>query len=307
MAISCAVLLRIDHADPAMLRRIDWAHLAAMAVFLGALEYVLEEGPRHDWLGDNTIALAAWASLVGFALFVERAVFSSVPIVSLRPFRRPIFAFACLFNLVIGFGLYASIYLVPVYLAQVRGFSALQVGQTIFVVGFAQLASTMVAATLSQRIDLRWMIGVGLSLFAISLWMTSAMTSQWGFAELLVPQLVRGFALMLCIVPAVSMALNGVPPQDLGAASGLFNLMRNLGGAIGIAVVNSWLQDDTRIAAARLSEALGHSGRAAGETVAALATRMGPDAAHGNAMAQAMLARLVGREALAMGLTTCFA
>jgi DHA2 family multidrug resistance protein len=306
VAISCAVLLRIDHADPAMLRRIDWAHLAAMAVFLGALEYVLEEGPRHDWLGDDTIALAAWASLVGFALFVERAVCSPVPIVSLRPFRRPIFAFACLFNLVIGFGLYASIYLVPVYLAQVRGFSALQVGQTIFVVGFAQLASTMVAATLSQRIDLRWMIGVGLSLFALSLWMTSGMTSQWGFAELLVPQLVRGFALMLCIVPAVSMALNGVPPQDLGAASGLFNLMRNLGGAIGIAVVNSWLQDDTRIAAARLSEALGHSGRAAGEVVAALATRMGPDAAHGDAMAQAMLARLIGREALAMGFDDVF-
>jgi DHA2 family multidrug resistance protein len=227
-------------------------------------------------------------------------------VVSLRPFRRPIFAFACLFNLVIGFGLYSSIYLVPVYLAQVRGFSALQIGQTIFVVGFAQLASTMVAATLSQRIDLRWMIAVGLSLFALSLWMTSGMTSQWGFAQLLVPQLVRGFALMLCIVPSVNMALSGVPPQDLGAASGLFNLMRNLGGAIGIAVVNSWLQDDTRIAAARLSEALGHSGRAAGEVIGALAARMGPDGAYGGELAQAVLARLIGREALSIGFDDVF-
>ena len=306
VAVSCAVLLRIDHADPVLLRRIDWAHLAAMAVFLGALQYVLEEGPRHDWLSDDKIAIAAWVSLVGFALFMERALYSPLPIVSLRPFRRPLFAFACLFNLVIGFGLYASIYLVPVYLAQVRGFNALQIGQTIFVIGIAQLASTIVAASLSQRIDLRWMIGVGLSLFAISLWMTSEMTSQWGFAELLVPQLVRGFALMLCIVPSVNMALSGVRPQDLGAASGLFNLMRNLGGAIGIAVVNSWLQDNTRIAAARLSEALGHTGRPVGELVAALAAHTGPDSAHSGSMAQAMLARLVGREALAIGFDDVF-
>ncbi|WP_421846450.1 DHA2 family efflux MFS transporter permease subunit [Novosphingobium sp.] len=306
VATSCAVLLRIDHASPALLRRIDWAHLGAMAVFLGALEYVLEEGPRHDWLGDDKIAIAAWASLVGFALFVERAVFSPTPIVSLRPFRRPIFAFACLFNLVIGFGLYSSIYLVPVYLAQVRGFSALQIGQTIFVVGIAQLASTVVAASLAMRIDLRWMIAVGLSLFALSLWMTSGMTSEWGFAELLLPQLVRGFALMLCIVPSVNMALQGVPPQDLGAASGLFNLMRNLGGAIGIAVVNSWLQDDTHIAAARLSESLGHSGHAAAELVNALAARAGPDSAHGALMAQALLGRLIGREALTIGFDEVF-
>ncbi|WP_298192934.1 DHA2 family efflux MFS transporter permease subunit [Novosphingobium sp.] len=306
VALSCAVLLRIDHANPALLRRIDWAHLGAMAVFLGALEYVLEEGPRHDWLGDDRIAIAAWASLVGFVLFVERAIFSPMPIVSLRPFRRPIFAFACLFNLVIGFGLYSAIYLVPVYLAQVRGFSALQIGETIFVVGIAQLASTVVAASLSQRIDLRWMIAAGLSLFAFSLWMTSGMTSGWGFEEMLVPQLVRGFALMLCIVPSVNMALSGVPPQDLGAASGLFNLMRNLGGAIGIAVVNSWLQDDARIAAVRLSEAMGHSGRAATELVTALAARMGPDSAHGMSMAEALLARLIGREALAIGFDEVF-
>ncbi|WP_226017256.1 DHA2 family efflux MFS transporter permease subunit [Novosphingobium sp. FKTRR1] len=309
IASACAVLLRIDHADPAMLRRIDWPHFVSMAVFLAGLEYVLEEGPRHDWLGDQTIAIAAWTALVGFVLFMERALFSPSPVVSLRPFRRPLFAFACLFNLVIGFGMYASIYLVPVYLAQVRGFSALQIGQTVFVVGAAQLASTVVAASLSQRIDVRWMIAVGLSLFAYSLWMTSSITSQWGFYELLMPQLVRGFALMLCIVPAVNMALSGVAPQDLGAASGLFNLMRNLGGAIGIAVVNSWLMDDTRIAAARLSEALGHSGRAAGDALSTLAARMStvsPDPDHASALASATLGRLVGREALAMGFDDVF-
>lgn len=309
IATACALLLRIDKGDLALLRRIDWVHLVAMALFLACLEYVLEEGPRHDWLGDTAIALAAWGSAVGFVLFLERAFFSSLPVVSLRPYRRPTFVFASVFNLVIGFGMYASISLIPVYLAQVRGYTALQIGQTIFVVGIAQLCSTVVAATLSQRIDMRYMITVGLSLFAASLWLTSQMTSQWGFWELLAPQMLRGFALMLCIVPSVNMALSGVPPQDLGAASGLFNLMRNLGGAIGIAVVNSWLQDDSRIAAARLSEGMGHHARPATEAMAALAGRIGaftPDGAHAATMAQATLARVVAREALAMGFDDVF-
>lgn len=309
IALSCALLLRIDRATPALLARIDWVHLVAMALFLGGLEYVLEEGPRHDWLGDDTIALAAWGSAVGFVLFLERAFFSAMPVVSLRPYRRPTFVFASVFNLVIGFGMYASISLIPVYLAQVRGYNALQIGQTIFVVGVAQLGSTVVAASLSQRVDMRYMIAVGLSLFAASLWLTSHMTSQWGFWELLGPQMLRGFALMLCIVPSVNLALAGVPPQELGAASGLFNLMRNLGGAIGIAVVNSWLQDDARIAAARLSEAMGHHARPAADAMAQLATRIGtvtPDGAHAQAMAQASLGRIVAREALALGFDDVF-
>lgn len=309
IAAACGLLLRIDGADPSLLKRIDWAHLAAMAVFLAGLEYVLEEGPRHDWLGDETIALAAWASAVGFALFLERSFFSASPVVSLRSFRRPTFAFASVFNLVIGFGMYASISLIPLYLALVRGYSALQIGQTIFVVGVAQLASTVVAAALSQRVDMRAMITVGLLLFAASLWLTSEMTGQWGFWELLAPQMLRGFALMLCIVPSVTMALGAVPPQELGAASGLFNLMRNLGGAIGIAVVNSWLQDDSRIAAARLSEAMGHYGAPVQEATATLAAHMAaitPDAAQAQWMAQGALARVISREALALGFDDVF-
>lgn len=309
IAVLCALLLRIDRAEPALLRRIDWAHLVAMAVFLAGLEYVLEEGPRHDWLGDQTIALAAWASAVGFVLFIERAFFSALPVVSLRPFRRPTFAFASVFNLVIGFGMYASISLIPVYLAQVRGYNALQIGQTIFVVGVAQLGSTAIAAALSQRVDMRYMITVGLSLFAASLWLTSGMNAQWGFWELLAPQMLRGFALMLCIVPSVNMALAGVPPQDLGAASGLFNLMRNLGGAIGIAVVNSWLQDNTRIAAARLSEAMGHHARPVLDATARLTGHMAaanPDPANALLQAQAAMGRTVMHEALAMGFDDVF-
>ena len=303
------IVLRVDRPNPAMFRRIDWSHFTAMAVFLAGLQYVLEEGPRKDWLGEPAIAVAAWLSFVGFVLFLERAFFSTNPIVTLRPFRKPIFAFACVFNLVIGFGMYASIYLVPVFLARVRGYDSLQIGTTVFVVGVAQILSTVIAAVLSQRIDMRYMISVGLTLFAASLWLTSEMTSQWGFWELALPQAVRGLALMLCIVPSVNMALSAFPPQELGAASGLFNLMRNLGGAIGIATVNTWLQDNTRIAAARFGEALGHGGQKAGETLAALAGKISsltPDPAEAMLAAQGVMARVVTREALTIAFDDVF-
>ncbi len=309
VTVLAAFLVRVDRPNPALFGKIDWSHFVAMAVFLGGLEYVLEEGPRNDWFGDSGIAVAAWVSFVAFVLFLERAFFSASPIVTLRPFRKPIFAFACLFNLVTGFGMYASIYLVPVFLARVRGYDSLQIGTTVFIVGVAQLGSTVIAAALSQRVDQRWVITAGLLLFAWSLWLTSQITSQWGFWEFAFPQAVRGIALMLCIVPSVNMALSAFPPAELGAASGLFNLMRNLGGAIGIAVVNTWLQDDTRIAAAHLGEALGRNGAAAADNLAALAGRLAahtPDPAAAMLTARGVFAQLVGREALTLAFDDIF-
>jgi DHA2 family multidrug resistance protein len=295
------LFVRVDKPDLGMLRRIDYAHLASMAVFLGALEYVLEEGPKHEWLQDPAIAGAAWVSFVAFGLFLERSFRSGAPIVRLSPFRRPTFAFSCVFNLVIGFGLYSSTYLTPVFLGQVRGYDSLQIGETVFVVGIAQVLSTGIAARLSQSVDQRKVIAVGLTLFAAALWLASYVTPDWGFTALLAPQMLRGFAIMLCIVPSVGMALTGFGMSELRYASGLFNLMRNLGGAIGIAVVNTWLQDNARIQAARMGESLGEAGHSAPDTIAALAGRFSAvtsDPQHALRLAQGELAKLVGRTAL---------
>ncbi len=305
VTVLAAMLIRVDRPRLKMLETIDYAHLTAMAVFLGGLEYVLEEGPRHDWFGDPAIAIAAWVSFVAFLLFLERSFRSGGPIVRLTPFQRPTFAFACLFNLVIGFGLYSSTYLVPLFLGRVRGYDSLQIGTTVVVAGVAQVLSVAIAATLSQRADPRWVITVGLTLFGGSLWMMSFVTPEWGFGALLWPQALRGFALMLCIVPSVGMALNGFGMAELRYASGLFNLMRNLGGAIGIAVVNTWLTDNARIQAARMGETLGEGGRRGADFIAAVAERMSRaavDPAHALAMARALLAKVVGR----LALTTAF-
>ena len=302
-------LIKVDRGEPGLLRRLDWSHLAAMALFLGGLEYVLEEGPRHDWFGDTSICIAAWLSLVAFGWFIERSLGSRGPIVQLSPLRKPTFVFACVFNLVIGFGLYAATYLVPVFLGRVRDYSSLDIGTTVFVAGVAMVFGAPLAARLSQRIDPRLMITAGFLLFAASLWQFSRLNADWGFWELFGAHALRGFAIMLCIVPSVGMALGGFGMAELRHASGLFNLMRNLGGAIGIAVVNTWLQDDARLHAARFGEALGDSGRVASDAIAGLAQRFAqatPDAAHALQLAQAELGRVVARQSLTLAFDDVF-
>jgi DHA2 family multidrug resistance protein len=179
----------------------------------------------------------------------------------------------------------------------------------VFVVGCAQLLSTVIAARLSEAVDRRLVITVGLTLFAFSLWLTSHLTAQWGFAELFWPQAVRGLAVMLCIVPSVGLALSAFQGPELRAASGLFNLMRNLGGAIGIAVVNTWLLDNARIETARISESLGSSAGAATDLVTQLAHRLAaatPDPAQALRLAQSLFGQRVGLQGLSLAFDDVF-
>ena len=292
---------KVDEANPAMLRRIDWVHVGSLAVFLGAFQYMLEEGPRHEWFTDTGVCIAAWLSFVGALVFFERTFFSPNPVLKLTPFLRPTFAMACLLNVVIGFGLYGATFLTPVFLGRVRGFSSLQIGGTVFVTGFTMALAAPIAARLSTRLDGRYVIAVGFGVFALGLWMFSFVTPQWGFWELFAPQTVRGFAILLCIVPSVGMALNGVAPNEVRYASGLFNLMRNLGGAVGIALANTWLGDFARLHALRLQESLipgPTEGLMSG--LAAYAGRASPDAGHAFNLAQATMSRVLGREAVTL-------
>jgi DHA2 family multidrug resistance protein len=303
------LLGKVDEANPAMLKRIDWLHVGSLAVFLGGLQYVLEEGPRHEWFTDVGVATSAWLSVVGGVVFFERSFFSKMPVLKLTAFLRPTFAMACVLNLVIGFGLYSATYLAPVFLGRVRDYTSLQIGGTVFVTGLTMGLAAPIAARLSTLIDGRYVIAVGFTLFATGLWMFSYITPQWGFWELFAPQAVRGFAVLLCIVPAVGMALNGVVPSELRYASGLFNLMRNLGGAIGIAVVNTWLQDFSRVHVLRLSEAMSQAPDKAAQVMQGLtayAQRFTTDPARALGLAESQLARIVGQQAMTLAFADVF-
>jgi DHA2 family multidrug resistance protein len=135
------------------------------------------------------------------------------------------------------------------------------------------------------------------------------MTSDWGFGELFWPQILRGLSVMLCIVPTVGMALSAFQGPELRNASGLFNLMRNLGGAIGIAVVNTWLQDSARIGAARLGEALGNTPTTATSVFQELAQRFSaltPDPAQAQLLVSKLVTGVVTQQALTLAFDDVF-
>jgi MFS transporter, DHA2 family, multidrug resistance protein len=233
------VTIDIDKPDLSLLRHFDLTGLVLMATFLGCLEYALEEGPRWDWLDDGTIRGAVVVSAVASAFFFWRVLTYHQPIVDLRTFKNRNFALGSFYTFIVGTGMYGTTYLVPLFLAQVRGFSAMQIGETVVVAGLAQMAMSPFSAYVARHLDLRIMLAIGLALFAFSMYLTATLTNQAGFVELFVPQAVRGFALMFCYLPANLIALSTVPPDKLKNAAGLYNLTRELGGAIVLASIGT--------------------------------------------------------------------
>jgi MFS transporter, DHA2 family, multidrug resistance protein len=236
-------LIDIDKPDWSLLRYFDLCGLVLMALFLGCLEYALEEGPRWDWLADETILAAVVVSSVASVLFFWRVLTYHQPIVDLRTFTNRNFALGSFYTFVVGTGLYGATYLIPLYLAQVRGYSSLQIGETVVVTGLAQMAVSPFTTHIARNLDLRIMLACGMGLFAVAMYLTAGLTNQASFAELLVPQALRGVALMFCYLPANLIALGTLPPDKLKNAAGLYNLTRDLGGAIGLALLVTAMND----------------------------------------------------------------
>jgi MFS transporter, DHA2 family, multidrug resistance protein len=233
------ICLDIDKPDYSLRRNFDLIGLALMALFLGALEYVLEEGNRWDWFQDETIAWAGVISAVAGVLFFWRMLVRRDPLVELRAFANANFAFGSLFSFVLGLGLYGSVYLVPLFLARVRGYDSLQIGETMFVTGAAMFMSAPIAGQLARVLDLRIMLAIGLVMFGGGLWWMANLTVDSAFWELFGPQALRGASMMFVMLPVNQIALGRLPPAALKNASGLYNLMRNLGGAVGLAMINT--------------------------------------------------------------------
>jgi DHA2 family multidrug resistance protein len=258
IAVTIAVLFLVDFDKPdfGLLRRLDWIGLASLAAFLGSLEYVLEEGAGNDWFQDRTIAIVAVVAVLAGVAFFARALTAEEPIVDIKAFADRNFATGSLFSFALGIGLYGLVFLYPIFLARVRGYDSLQIGNTMFVSGAFMMLTAPIAGTLAQKMDPRWMMPFGLALFAVSCVELVPITKDWTFVELFLPQAVRGVALMTCMLPVSILALGTLPPERIKNASGLFNLMRNLGGAFGLAVITTILNQRTDLHLERLTERL---------------------------------------------------
>jgi MFS transporter, DHA2 family, multidrug resistance protein len=239
VAVTVWLLIDIDKPELSLLRHFDVTGLVLMALFLGCLQYALQEGPRWDWFSDNTILIAVVVSSIASAFFFWRVLTYHQPIVDLRVFTNRNFTLGSFYTFVVGTGMYSTTYLIPLFLAQVRGFSSLQIGETVVVTGLAQLAMSPISPLLARKMDLRLMLSIGIGLFAVAMYLTAGLTNQAGFVELFVPQVLRGMALMMCYIPANLIALSSVPQDKLKNAAGLYNLTRDLGGAIALATIGT--------------------------------------------------------------------
>src|SRR3954463_10720339 len=186
IGITVGVLALVDYDEPnlALLDRFDWWGLITMAGFLGSLEYVLEEGPQYEWLQDTSVATCAAVSAVSAIAFFYRVLTAEEPIVDIRAFTDRNFGIGCLLSFCVGIGLYGLTYIYPRYLAEVRGYSAMMIGETMFVSGIAMFLTAPLVGRLMQKMDMRIMIAIGLGLFALGTWQMTWMTRDYDFWEL---------------------------------------------------------------------------------------------------------------------------
>ena len=219
-------------------RQLDWISLALMAIALAALEIAIKEAPERGWTSFQVAGLLMLSFTAG-AAFVIRALRSENPLVDVRILAERNFATGCALSFALGIGLFGSVYLMPVFLAYVRGHGALDIGMIMLVTGVAQLATAPIAVYLDQRYDERVLSALGILAFGIGLGMSCAETTGSDFEQMFWPQVVRGCATMFCILPPTRLAMALLSKAQIPDASGLFNMMRNLGGAIGIAVIDT--------------------------------------------------------------------
>jgi len=236
----------VDRPDRRAFGSVDLVALPLLAVFLAGLQLLLKEAPQRSW-GSFPMLLLAALCTAGAAGVIRRSLRQPMPLIDLSVFASRNFAAGCWFSFVLGIGLYGATYLLPVFLGLVRHDDALTIGEIMMVTGAAQLVMAPVAIALQRRADTRLVTAAGFALLAIGFIGNGFMTFETDFWGLLWQQLVRGAAVMLCLLPTTSLALGGCDPFLVPNASGLFNLMRNLGGAIGLALIDTVL--DLRIPA----------------------------------------------------------
>jgi MFS transporter, DHA2 family, multidrug resistance protein len=256
VAVLAPAFVRMDEPDLTLLKGADYLGMILMAVCLGCLDYVLEEGARWEWFSDDTIRMCAWIAALAGAGLVIRSLTYPRPIVDLRAFASLNFCLGCWFSFVTGVGIFGLIYLTPLFLGHVRGFIAWQIGGAILWAEPFQLATVPIYSFLANRVDLRLLLMIGLVCFGASMWLFTRIMNQWGWQEMLLPFAFRGIALPFAIASTVTLTMGNLSPDRLKSASGLFALMRNLGGAIGIAVSATVVNDRTNLHFLRIAEHL---------------------------------------------------
>ena len=306
-AMATPFLLPRDKLNLAELARLDLASLTLMAIALASLEIALKQAPERGWLSPFSMAMSTLI-VVSARLFAKRTLRALHPVVDLTTLGARSFAIGCILSFCLGVGLFGSVYLMPVFLAYVRRHDAFEIGMIMLVTGSAQLVAAPVAGALESRCDPRWLSALGFALFALGLGCSAFQSRTADFSAMFWPQVLRGVAIMFCLLPPTRLALGALTAAQVPDASGLFNLMRNLGGAIGIALIDTILYGRTTGHALALRDRL-----LAGDVSAARAIGLDVDlflhrpAGVSDATAEAYVRPMVEKAAFALSVNEAWA
>ncbi len=249
------VTMRFDKADWSLARRIDLPGITLAVIALATLLVVLEEGHRRDWLDSELIVGLGVVALVSGYLFVWRQFAARDPLTDLRLFGNRNFTIACFGIGAYGGLFYLSIFILPLYLSTVRGADTVFIGLVTAVLGITMVISGGIAGVFLRFVSPRLVAAAGMGGFCLGTWLQGSLTAEWGFAQLWLPQALRGFFSQLCWLALVTMALGSLPPERVKNGSALFALVMRLGGAIGVAVINFAVIVRTRVHYAEMAAA----------------------------------------------------
>jgi MFS transporter, DHA2 family, multidrug resistance protein len=224
-----------------LLAKGDWPGIATLAIGLASLQTVLEEGNKDDWFGSPFIVRLSIVAAVSLTLFLWIEFTTDNPLLNLRLLARRNFGLGSMANIILGMALYGSVYLLPVYLSQMQGYNSEQIGMVLAWTGLPQLLLIPCVPFLMKRIDTRILVGAGFGLFALSCFMNLEITPDYAGDQLFIPNLVRAVGQAMVLTPLSALATSGIERENAGSASAMFNMMRNLGGSIGIAVLETFV------------------------------------------------------------------
>jgi DHA2 family multidrug resistance protein len=292
-----------------LIKNADWKGIGLMAIALATFTIVLEEGTRKDWFGSNFIITLTIISVITGVLFLYQELTVEKPFINLRLLAKRNFAFANMSTMIFGFGLYSSIFLIPLFLASIQRLNALQIGEVIMWSGLPQLLILPFIPKLVAKFDNRFLASIGFTLFGLSALMNSQLTRDWAFDQFFWSQIVRAVGQTFIITPMTALAYVGIQPKDIGSASGLFNMNRNLGGSIGIGLMGTVLSIRYHLHFTRLSEATSRYSNVVQEQIAYRAHYFADKSIHGGngtKQAVASIYQSMNKEAMVMSYSDCF-
>lgn len=284
-----------------LLKSTDYTGILTLGVGLGCLQVFLEEGHRKDWLESSLIVTLGSIALVSLITFVIVQISKPNPLINLGILRNRNFGLSSISSLGMGVGLYGSIYLLPLYLAQIQNYNALQIGEVIMWMGVPQLFLIPLVPKLMKIISPKWLCTLGFGLFGLASFSSGVLNPDFAGPQFNQIQIVRALGQPLIMVTISLIATAYILPQDAGSASSLFNILRNLGGAIGIALLATLLDARTKTYFDYLREAVVPTNPQVAERLASMTDRFGSDTA-----ALGKLSEIVHQQAAIMAYNDAF-